>query len=152
MKRMGVLVTVAMGCLLGTGYVYAHGDEMHADAPKTAHGGQVQVAGASHFELVVTKTSKEVGHNPVVVYLTDASGKKLPSAGATGTATLLSGKDKSVVTLSPDGDNRMKGVGKYASTPAMKAIVSITFPGKPTEQARFTPLAASSDGHTDHKH
>lgn len=154
MKKVGMLTGLALCLVLGAGAqaVYAHGDEMHADASKAANGGQVQVAGANHFELVVTKTSKEAGDNPVVVYLTDSSGKKLPSTGATGTATLLSGKDKTVVTLTPDGDNRMKGMGKYASNPAMKAIVAITLPGKATEQARFTPLAVASDGHTDHKH
>lgn len=63
-----------------------------------------------------------------------------------------SGKEKTVVTLTPDDDKSMKGMGKYASNPAMKAIVTITLPGRATEQARFTPLAAASDGHTDHKH
>lgn len=152
MEKVSVLATVALGFLVGAGYVHAHGDEMHAEALKAAHGGQVQVAGANHFELVVTKISKDAADNPVVVYLTDGNGKKLPSAGALGTATLLTGKDKTVVTLVPDGDNRMKGVGKYASTPAMKAIVSVTLSGKATEQARFTPLASESDGHSDHKH
>jgi hypothetical protein len=152
MKKVSVLATVALGLLVGFGYVHAHGDEVHADALKAANGGQVQVAGANHFELVVTKTSKEAMDNPVVVYLTDGNGKKLPSAGALGTATLLTGKDKTVVTLTPDGDNRMKGIGKYASTPAVKAIVSITFAGKSAEQARFTPLVIESDGHSDHKH
>lgn len=152
MKKVGVLVAVTLGFLSAAGYVQAHGDEAHAEALKAAHGGQVQVAGANHFELVVTKTSKDASDNPVVVYLTDGKGKKLPSARATGSAMLLSGKDKTVVTLSPDGDNRMKGVGKYASTPGMKAIVSVTLPGKSAEQARFTPLASGSDGHADHKH
>ncbi len=152
MKKVGMLTAAALCLVLGAGAVYAHGEEVHADASKAANGGQIQVAGANHFELVVTKASKEAGDNPVLVYLTDGSGKKLPSTGATGTATLLSGKDKTVVTLTPDGDNRMKGTGRYASTPTMKAIVAITFPGKAMEQARFTPLAAASNGHTDHKH
>ncbi|MDP3653547.1 MAG: hypothetical protein Q8R67_17905 [Rhodoferax sp.] len=152
MTKVAVLATVALGLWVGAGYAHAHGDDMHAEASKAAHGGQVQVAGANHFELVVAKTGKDADANPVVVYLTDGSGKKLPSAGASGTATLLTGKDKSMLTLSPDGDNRMKGMGSYASAPGMKAIVSITFPGKSAEQARFTPLAAPSDGHSDHKH
>lgn len=152
MTKVSVLATVALGFFVGAGYVHAHGDEMHADALKATNGGQVQVAGVNHFELVVTKTSKDAADNPVVVYLTDSNGKKLPSAGATGMATLLSGKDKSVVTLTADGDNRLKGIGKYASAPGMKAIVSITLPGKSAEQARFTPLSGKSDGHVDHKH
>jgi hypothetical protein len=152
MKKIGLMTAAALSLWLGAGTVYAHGDEVHADASKAANGGQVQAAGQNFFELVVTKTSKEAGDNPVVVYITDSSGKKLPSAGAIGTTTLLSGKAKTLVTLTPDGDNRMKGIGKYASNPAMKAIVSITLPGKATEQARFTSLSAASDEHTDHKH
>lgn len=152
MNKVGMLTAAALCLVLGARAVYAHGDEVHADASIGANGGQVQVAGANHFELLIPKTSKEANDNPVVVYLTDGSGKKLPSAGATGTATLLSGKKKTVVTLSPDGDNRMKGTGRYTSNPTMKAIVSITLPGNATQQARFTPLAAASDGHTDHKH
>jgi hypothetical protein len=34
----------------------------------------------------------------------------------------------------------------------MKVVVSITLSGKAAEQARFTPLAATKDGHTGHKH
>jgi hypothetical protein len=71
---------------------------------------------------------------------------------------LFGGKAKTSVTLAPDGDNRLKGVGKYASTPDLKAVASITLAGKRAEQARFTPLApitpaaAATDGHSDHKH
>ncbi len=151
MKKMGVWAAVGMGLLWGGGYVYADGNGVHAEALKPSHGGQVQAAGANVLELVVAKGSKEASDQPVLVFLTDGHGKKLSSTGATGTATLLSGKDKTVIPLSPDGDNRMKGMGKYASNPSMKAIVAIAFPGKGTEQARFTPLAAG-DGHKDHTH
>lgn len=151
MKKIGVLAAVTVGLLWGSGHVYADGNGVHAEALKPANGGQVQAAGLNILELVVAKNSKEASDNPVVVFITDGHGKKLSSAGATGTATLLSGKDKTVVTLTPDGDNRMKGTGKYASNPTMKAIVAVTLSGKATDQARFTPLAAD-DGHTDHKH
>jgi hypothetical protein len=57
--------------------------------------------------------------------------------------TLLAGKLKSTATLQPGGDNLLKGVTQYASTPDLKAVVSITLAGKPPEQARFTPLAIS---------
>ena len=150
MKKVSFLASVLVGLVATSGYVHAHGDA-HPDAAKPANGGQVQVAGANHFELVVDKASKDLRENPVLVYVTDDTGKKLATTGATGTATLLSGKDKAVVTLSPDGDNRMKGMGKYAAVPGLKALVSIVLSGKPAEQARFTPLAAA-DGHTDHSH
>ena len=88
----------------------------------------------------------------MVVYVTDHAGTKAPTNGASGTATLLAGKTKATATLVPDGDNRLKGIANYASAPDMKVVVSIAFPGKAAEQARFTPLAAAKDGHADHKH
>lgn len=129
----------------------AHGDG-YLDTQATPHGGQLRMAGIYHYELVVAKDSKGVNENPVVVYLTDHAGTKIPAAGATGTATILAGKLKATATLKPDGDNRMKGFAKYASAPDMKVVVSITPPGKQSEQARFTPLTVTQEEHMDHKH
>ncbi len=151
MRNLQLLAALLAGSLINAGLVYAHGDAP-AEAAKAVNGGQVQEAGANHFELVLVKNSKEARDNPVLLYVTDATGKKLATVGATGTATLLAGKDKAVVTLAPDGDNRLKGSAKYASMPGLKAVVSVTLQGKAAEQARFTPLAAESDGHTEHKH
>lgn len=142
---------LAVAALLSGSAAFAHSDD-YLDTQKAPNGGQLRMAGAYHFELVVAKDSKDARENPVIVYLTDHAGSKVPASGATGTVTILSGKSKASVTLTPNGDNRLKGVGKYASTPDMKAIVSITVAGKATEQARFTPLAAPKDEHRDHKH
>jgi hypothetical protein len=88
----------------------------------------------------------------VVVYVTDHAGAKIPTVGAGGTATILAGKQKASVKLVPDGDNRLKGMATYSSTPDMKVVVSITLPGKSAEQARFTPLATGAASHAEHKH
>ncbi len=130
---------------------FAHGDENH-DTLKAAHGGLLGVAGSLSYELVVSKDAKEGQDVPVVVYVTDHAGKAVQTAGATGNATILAGKSKSTLALQPDGDNRMKGVGKYTATPDMKVVVSITLAGKQPEQTRFAPLAAKKDGHSDHTH
>lgn len=123
----------------------AHSDE-YLDTQKAPNGGQLRMAGIYHYELVVAKDSKEVKVNPIAVFVTDHAGQKIPTAGASGTVTLLAGKLKATAALVPDGDNRMKGSAKYASTPGMKAIVAITLPGKPVEQARFAlPAAAQSE-------
>jgi hypothetical protein len=127
----------------------AHDDAM-LDAMKSAHGGQVRMAGIYHFELVVAKDAKAVKENPVLVYVTDHAGNKIATAGARGTATLLAGKQKTSVTLKPDGDSRLKGVASYAATPGMKVVLAITLPGQPPVQARFTPLAAAPDEHANH--
>ncbi len=156
MKSLKSLIPAALlTALLSAGAALAHNDD-YLDTQKAPNGGQLRMAGVYHFELVVAKDSKEAKDNPVMVYVTDHAGTKVPTAGASGTVTILAGKSKVAVTLAPDGDNRLKGVGKYASSPDMKAVVAVTLAGKPAEQARFTPLAqpqqAAKDDHTDHKH
>jgi hypothetical protein len=150
LKAMIPVATLLAALFTGT-TVLAHSDE-YLDTQKAPNGGQLRMAGVYHFELIVAKDSQEAKDNPVVVYVTDHAGTKVSTVGAGGTVTILAGKAKVTVPLAPDGDNRLKGVGKYASTPDMKAIVSITLAGKTAEQARFTPLAVSKDEHTDHKH
>lgn len=149
MKSLKTLLAVAT--LFASGAALAHSDA-HLDTLKAPNGGQLRMVGIYHYELVVAKDSKTAKDNPVVVYVTDHAGTKIPTAGASGTATLLAGKTKATLTLTPDGDNRLKGVAKYASTPDLKAVVSITLAGKTAEQARFTPLAPMMDDHADHHH
>ncbi len=158
MKPKMLIYSAAASLLLFAGSsAFAHSDE-YLDTQKAPNGGQQRMAGNYHFELVVARDSKEAKDNPLVVYVTDHAGTKVSTVGAGGTATLLAGKQKASVKLVPDGDNRLKGVGRYASTPDMKVVVSVTVAGKAAEQARFTPLApraapaAAKDGHSDHKH
>jgi predicted transcriptional regulator len=150
MKRISS-IAVLLGLTFATGAALAH-DDAYLDTQKAPNGGQLRMAGPYHYELVVVKGVNDVKENPVVVYVTDHAGQKVPTAGASGTATILAGKLKATATLQPDGDNRMKGVAKYVSSPDMKVVVSVTLAGKQTEQARFTPIVVAKDTHTDHKH
>ncbi|MBN8464831.1 MAG: hypothetical protein J0M01_18750, partial [Dechloromonas sp.] len=93
---------------------FAH-DDATLDKMKAPNGGQLRMAGPYHFELLVDKNNKEAKDSPVTVYLTDHGEKKIPAAGASGTATILAGKSKVTVPLSPAGDNKLSGVGKYVS-------------------------------------
>lgn len=151
MKKALFLIAAASAFGLSSPTLLAHTDEV-LDTQKAPNGGQLRMAGVYHYELVVAKDSKEAKDNAVVVYVTDHAGTKVPTSGASGTATILAGKTKVTASLAPDGDNRLKGMAKYLSVPDMKVVVSITFPGKAAEQARFTPLATAKDGHADHKH
>ncbi len=152
-KTLIAAVTATSLFALSTQGALAHSDE-YLDTQQTPNGGQLRMAGMYHFELVVAKDSKEAKDNPVVVYVTDHAGTKVPTTGAKGTVTILAGKAKATVSLAPDGDNRMKGSGTYAPTPDMKAVVSVTLPGKAAEQARFTPFAKTAvmaqEGHSEH--
>ena len=150
MKRLAS-IAVLSGLTFATGPLFAH-DDAYLDTQKALNGGQLRMAGPYHYELVVAKGSKEAKENPVVVYVTDHADNKISTAGAKGSATILAGKRKATVTLQPNGDNRLRGLAKYASTPDMKVVVSVTFPGRQAEQARFTPLSAAKDAQADHKH
>jgi len=108
------------------------------------------MAGLYHLELVFDNSSPAIADKPVVVYVMDHAGQKISTANATGTATILAAKAKATVALVPDGDNRLKGVGRFVSPPDMKAVITLTAKGQPPETARFTPLAAIQDEHMDH--
>ena len=149
MKKILSITALVLGGLLATGSALAH-DDAYLDTQKAPHGGQLRMAGIYHFELVVDRTSPEAKEKSVSVYLTDHAGQKISASGATGSATLLSGKTRTTITLSPDGDNLLKGSGKYASTADLKAIVSITPAGQAAEQARFTPLNIAPEMHSGH--
>jgi hypothetical protein len=139
--------------LLASPVALAHSDAA-LDALPSPHGGQVRMAGNWHFELVVAHQPAALGDKPVVIHVTDHAGSPVPTQGASGTLTLLSGKTRSTVQLTPDGDNRLKGQGRYASTAKLKAVAQITLAGQPVQQARYTPLApraglnAAGDSHT----
>ena len=117
---------------------FAH-DDATLDTTTSPHGGQLRMAGVYHFELVVDPKASANNAAPLLVFVTDHAGGATAVAGATGSATLLSGGTKIALDLKPDGDNRMKGVGAYTAAPGMKVIVSITLRGQATAQARFTP-------------
>lgn len=126
-------------------------DDAYLDSQKSQHGGQVRMAGIYHVELVLVKNSPDAKDNPVEVYVTDHAGNKVPTAGATGQITLLSGKVKSSAVLMADGDNHFKTSAKYASSPDLKVVLAISMAGAKLEQTRFTPFA-SKDGKAEHHH
>ena len=149
MKKIRFIPAIALALATATTSVQAH-DDAYLDTQQAPHGGQLRMAGAYHLELVVDKSTPQAADKPVVVYVTDHAGQKVPTQGATGNATILAAKGKASVALVPDGDNRLKGTGNYASTPDMKAIISFTAKGQPPETARFTPLLKSKEAHMDH--
>ena len=105
-----------------------------ADGPAIGpHGGQVRDAGKYHLELVVKDTA-------LTVYVIGNKDTKVATKGATGSATVLAGKGTSNVKLESNGENALAGNGTFQPAPDMKVVVSVTLPGQPPVQARFTPL------------
>ena len=117
-----------------------------ADGPAIGpNGGQVRDAGKYHLELIVKDSA-------LTVYVSGSKDVKVATKGATGTATVLAGKTTSNVKLAPRGENALAGSGGFQPGPDMKVVVSVTLPGQPPVQARFTPLAVAMDANPGHKH
>lgn len=109
------------------------------------NGGQVKDAGKHHVELVVKDSA-------LTIYVTGAKDAKVATKGASGSATVLSGKNTTSVKLEPVGENALAGAGKFESAPGMKIVVSLTLAGQNPVQARFTPLEKTKADKDHGKH
>lgn len=126
MKRINAYVLSAM--------LFAYAASANADGPAIGpNNGQVKDAGKYHLELVVKDSA-------LTVYVTGSKDAKIATKGASGNATVLVGKSTSSVKLEPSGVNMLAGSGGFQPLPDMKVVVSVTLPGQPPVQARFTPL------------
>lgn len=125
MKPINVMFAASLLCLSLA---------VRADGPAIGpNGGQVRDAGKYHMELVVKDTA-------LTVYVTGNKDAKIATTGASGSATVLAGKNTSSVKLEPRGENALAGSGGFQLVSDMKVVVSVTLPGQPPVQARFTPL------------
>lgn len=119
----------------------AHTDEYLATL-KAPHDGQLRVAGPYHLELVVARAPAQAAEKQVLVYVTDHAGTPVSTSAAGGSITLLGGGKKAAVKLLPAGDNVLKATAVYASTPDLKAVVSVRLADGSEAGARFQPIAA----------
>jgi hypothetical protein len=132
MKPINALVLSAM--------LFAYAVSAGADGPAIGpNNGQVKDAGKYHLELVVKDAV-------LTVYVTGNRDAKVATKGASGSATVLSGKNTTSVKLEPAGENALAGSGKFETAPGMKVVVSLTLPGQNPVQARFTPLEKAKAG------
>lgn len=132
-KRTLVLFAIAV-------FAVAFAPGTYADERKSGpNGGQVKDAGKHHLELVVKE-------NALTVYVSGAKDEKVATRGASGSATVLSGKSTVSVKLEPAGENALAGSGKFEFAPGMKVVVSLTLAGQNPVQARFTPLEKAKAG------
>ncbi len=126
MKQINACVLSAM--------LFAYPVAASADGPSIGpNKGQVKDAGKYHLELVVKDSA-------LTVYVSGSKGANVATKGATGTATVLAGKITSSIKLEPRGENALAGSGGFQPAPDMKVVVSVTLPGQPSVQARFTPI------------
>lgn len=110
---------------------HAH-DDAYLDQQKSPHGGQVRMAGAYHFELVLTSKN-------ATVYVTDHAGTAIKTDGAMGNVIILANKQKTSLELKAAAENSLQASGDYETSPDMKVVVSVKIKGQEMQQARFTP-------------
>lgn len=122
MKKIFAVAAMAASVAL-SGNVLAHG-------AKARHGGIVQSAGDLAFELV----ARDGG---TIIYVDD-HGKDLPTAGATGTLTVLKGAQKTELTLEAGANNTLVVKGNARLAPGSKAVAAVTFADKKTVSVRFS--------------
>lgn len=117
-----LLMTTLAAVALSGGPAWAHGDE------KARHGGLVQMAGETKFELVAKGDVAEV-------YLDD-HGETIPTAKLSGKLTVMSGSAKSEAKLEPAAGDKLvaKGVKLVKGD---KVIALVTLADKSTASARF---------------
>jgi hypothetical protein len=122
MKKLFAVMVFAASVSL-SGHVLAHG-------AKARHGGIVQSADDLAFELVTHGTG-------TTIYVDD-HGKALPTAGASGTFTVLNGTHKTELPLENGAGNALVVKGDARLAPGSKAVASVTFADKKTVRVRFS--------------
>lgn len=121
MKKIMSALAVALA-IAGANAAQAHESE-------AKHGGIVKTAGDLSFELV-NKDGK------TTIYVDD-HGKDMPMAGGGGTLTVLKGKEKTVVPLTPGGANTLVAKDGVKLEAGNKVVAAIVFPDKATSSVRF---------------
>ena len=152
-----MLKTLVFAAGLQSSAAFAHTDE-YLDTVVGPNGGQLRMAGAYHFELVLAKDAKAGAASPVKLYLLDHGNNPQPAKDAKATVLIVSGKQKAKADLSPAQANLLSGSAAYTASEDLKAVVNISIKtehGEVTEQAMFTPfkpVPAKAEGELEHGH
>jgi hypothetical protein len=149
-RRAGVIYIVSvdrrllffiLALPLAAGPAGAH-DPDTLDKIKSAHGGQVRMAGPFHLELVLERGACGAS-NPITLYLQTHAFTDVPADGTKATIQLSVGTSPKTTTadLLPSGSNLLAGKGVYASKTALVAKVTLTDKEGQVWSATFTPFA-----------
>jgi hypothetical protein len=116
---------LALSLLLNAGQAWAHADHL-----KPEFGGITAEADVFQVELVVKGAQ-------IILYLSE-HGTPVETAGASGKLLLLSGKTKEEVALTPSGFQTLSAKLKARPAKGVKAVATISVPGRDVGTARFT--------------
>ena len=118
--------------------VQAHGDV----EPK--HGGVVAIVKDIDYELVAKPDT-------MTIYIED-HGKSVDTKAASAKVTMLTGSQKSEVSLTPAGNGKLEAKGKFDAKDGTKVIAIITFADKPASTVRFEIKPEEHDHHSHDDH
>ncbi|WP_430457736.1 hypothetical protein [Rheinheimera sp.] len=151
------LTTLVVAAGLLSSAAFAHTDE-YLDTVVGPNGGQLRMAGAYHFELVLAKDAKAGTPSAVKLYLLDHANNPQPAKEAKATVLIVSGKQKAKADLTLAQANLLSGNADYTAAEDLKAVVNVTIKtehGEVTEQAKFTPfkpVPAKAEHEHGHEH
>ena len=120
-RRALVMITVLALLPIGAS---AHGPKLGQN------GGQQEDAGSFHVEIVPQGTVLQV-------YVRDHSDKAVSTNGFKGAAIFVINGKAERITLTPAGENQLKGTSSVDLPAEPKGAVQITTPTGGTAQARF---------------
>lgn len=118
---------------------YAHSDD-YLDAVPGAHGGQLRMGGAYHFELVVSPTATADKASVIKVYLTDHAGVVAKNSGMKAQLLLKTSGKPVLLKLTADGENVLQGNAAFTASPELQATLAVTFADNSSAQMNFQPL------------
>ena len=99
--------------------------------PKPQHGGVAKEAGGLVYEIKVSRAE-------IVVWVRDAAGKPVSTAGATAKVTLVPDAAlKAEVPLAPAGDNRLRATGEFVVNPGAGAELEAAVGDRPPARLRY---------------
>lgn len=121
--KLRIALLVAAVLFGASSVAFADGDH------KAKYGGVLTVVKDVEYELVAKPDA-------ITIYVDD-HGKKVSTKGGTGKLTLLTGAEKSEVTLTAVGENGLEARGPMKVATGTKVVATITLQGKPAVSARF---------------
>ncbi len=106
----------------------------HGETERGPNGGRIADVGDKHVELLARD-------GEIRVWVLDSGNRPQSAAGTTGSLIVQAGGRQQTVRLEPaEGGAYLVGRGDFQAARGMRVVASLTLPGQPQRQARYTPM------------
>jgi hypothetical protein len=124
MKKLSAL---ALAAVLLAAPAFA---QKHSHGSKGPNGGTLEDVAGVHVEFLPSG-------NAVTFNILNEDNKPVPSKGYTGSVLIVNGQDRETITLTPSGENSLKGEAKKPIAPGAAVTLMIKTEAGKTGQAKF---------------